>query len=272
MPDVSTSSFFATHPVFTRDEFADSHSGTSRALVSRAVDKALSYHVGQGHLVRVRQRLYAVVPPGQSADECAIDALLVASRLAPDAVLGYHTALAAHGLAQSVLRRHTACTQHEVRRTVFRGDTYEGVAFPRALRQAGATHRQVMTMNRLGLDLRVTDVERTVVDVLDRLHDSGGWEEVMRSLEHVRVLDAASAAAYALVLGRASTLAKLGLFLDAHREALFVEDPVLDELRAGLPKRIYRVERGHAGPFRSVPRWRLSVPAALFDPAWEPLR
>lgn len=269
---MSTSIFFATHPVFTRDEFAGSHSGAHRAPASRAVDKALSYHVGKGHLVRVRQRLYAVVPPGESADVCTVDTLLVASRVAPDAVLAYHTALDAHGLAQSVLRRHTVCTQREVRQTVFRGESYEGVAFPRALRLSGTTHRQVMTMNRLGLDLRVTNVERTVVDVLDRLRDSGGWEEVIRSLEHVRVLDAASAADYARTLGRASTVAKLGLFLDAHRDALFVEDSVLNGLRAGLPKRIYRVERGHQGPFRSVPRWKLSVPAALFDPSWANLR
>jgi len=268
MPVVSTSPFFATHPVFTRDEFAEGHREDSHAPGSRAVDKALAYHLSRGRLLRVRQGLFAVVPPGQTADECAVDVLLVASRLAPDAVLSYHTALVAHGLAQSTLRRLTVCSKQDLRRTVFRGVTYDGVAFPRALRDAGESRRQVITMNRLGIDLSVTDVERTVVDVLDRLHDSGGWEEVTRSLEHVRVLDSERAADYALALGRASTLAKLGLFLDSHREALFVESPVLDKLRVGLPKRIHRIERSHPGPFRSVPECRLALPEALLDPAW----
>jgi len=203
--------------------------------------------------------------------QLAVDAYLVASRLAPDAVLCHHTALELHGVAQSILQRLTVCTSRDLRPTVFQGMTFVGTPPPRALRDRGASQPGIMTVNRQGLDLRVTDLERSVVDCLDRLEISGGWEEVLRSLEHVRVLDTERAADYALALGRAATAAKLGLFLDSHREALFVDEAVLDRLRSALPRRPHVVERRRGGRFRSVRAWRLSIPEALFDPAWAEL-
>ncbi len=271
----SPAAFFDTHPVFTRSEFAAAHpaaANSEQGRSGRAVEKALAYHESTGRLVRVKRGLYAVVGRGRSPAGFRADAFLVASRFAPDAVLAYHTALQLHGLAQSALRRFTVCTRNDVREVAFQGVVYAGVRPPRASGDREGTEVHVTTVNRQGLDVRVTDLERTVVDVLDRLEVSGGWEEVMRSLEHVRVLDAPAAAAYALRLGRAATAAKLGLLLDAHRDELLVEDEVLADLADALPRAVHRVERRHAGPFRTVPRWRLAVPAPLFDPTWEELR
>jgi predicted transcriptional regulator of viral defense system len=215
----------------------------------------------------VKQGLYTTVPPSQSADSFKADAFLIASRFAADAVLAYHTALQVHGLDQSVSRRFTVCTLSDVRETGFQGLTFSGVRPRKALGTSGGIQERVMTINRQGLDVQVTDVERTVVDVLDRLEISGGWEEVLRSLEHVRVLDAPAASDYALRLGRASTAAKLGLFLQSHREELSEDSAVLRKLTAALPRRTHRVDRRHPGAFQTIPRWRLSVPEALYDPA-----
>jgi hypothetical protein len=85
------------------------------------------------------------------------------------------------------------------------------------------------------------------------------------------VLDAPAVSGYALRLGRASTAAKLGLFLQSHREELSVDSSVLQELTAALPRRTHRVDRRHPGPFQSIPRWRLSVPEVFFDAVWADL-
>ena len=44
-------------------------------------------------------------------------------------------------------------------------------------------------VDRAGLAVRVTSLERTLVDVLDRTDLSGGWEEIWRSLEMVEFFD-----------------------------------------------------------------------------------
>ena len=51
--------------------------------------------------------------------------------------------------------------------------------------RSGEEHFGVLTTERAGMSLRVTNLERTFVDVLDRPLFSGGWEEVWRSLEAV---------------------------------------------------------------------------------------
>lgn len=265
---VSITAFLDDHPVFTRDEFVDAHRRASGYTGRRAAGALLQYHVDQGHLVRVRRGLYAVVPRGDDPQTHRPDRYLVASRLADDAVLAYHTALEVHGVAQSLMSRVTVCTQADLRTQDFRGTTFVAVRPRKTLRDPD---QHVITVNRQGLDVRVTDLERTVVDVLDRLDVAGGWDEVMRSLAHVRTLDAPAAASYALQLGVGATAAKLGLYLHSRQEELFVDDATLARLTAALPKRPQRVERDTPGPFRVVDRWKLSIPAVHYDPAWAEL-
>jgi predicted transcriptional regulator of viral defense system len=77
---------------------------------------------------------------------------------------------------------------------------------------------------RIGLPLRVTDIERTFVDVLDRPDLSGGWEEIWRSLESVEYVKTERVVEYALLLNKSTTVAKLGFFLEQHKDHLMVED------------------------------------------------
>ncbi len=265
---INANAFFSRHPVFTRDEFAAAHRDTSNGTSRRTADALLRYHAAQGHIAPLRRALYAVVPDGDDSETFRPDTYLVASRLAPDAVLAYHTALEVHGIAQSLMHRVTVCTRAHLRTWTFRETTFKGVRPRRALNDHD---RHVITMNRLGLDLRVTDLERTVVDSLDRLDLAGGWDEVMRSLAHVRVLDAPAAAAYALQLGVAATAAKVGLFLHSRQDDLFVENTTLDLLTKALPSRPHRVERLPESRYKVVDRWKLSVPTEHYDPAWAEL-
>ena len=82
------SEFFAQHAVFSAAEFAQMHQG-----VSASRDSALAYHEKHGHLLRVRRGLYVTVPPGTSPEQVAVDSYALTAKLAPDAVLAYHTAL-----------------------------------------------------------------------------------------------------------------------------------------------------------------------------------
>ena len=43
--------------------------------------------------------------------------------------------------------------------------------------------------DRMGMDVRVSSIERTLVDSLHRPNLSGGWEEIWRSFESVNFLD-----------------------------------------------------------------------------------
>ena len=106
-----------------------------------------------------------------------------------------------------------------------------------------------------------------MVDVLHTPGLGGGWEEIWRSLETIEFFDLEAVIGYALELDSATTAARVGLFLEQHRERLFVEDAHLGRLAARAPKDARYLDAGRT-PGRLVQRWNLIVPQAVLDRSW----
>jgi len=252
-------------PVLTGEELAallPSEKGRTR-------ESLIAYHVRRGHLLRVRRGLYAVVPPGVSPQGHSPDPYLLAAKMADDAILAYHTALEVHGKAHSVFERFFFLTSTRARPVTFRAFRFESVRHPRALRRRRQESFGVKTVDRSGVPVRVTTLERTLVDVLDRSDLGGGWEEIWRSLESVEFFDLDKVVEYALLLDNATTVAKVGYFLDQHREPLMVEDSHLARLKKRRPKRPHYMERRRRESGRLVAEWNLVVPVHVAEHSWE---
>lgn len=226
----------------------------------------LSRQRTRGRVVSVRRGVFAVVPIGIAPEAAHVDPYLVASRLAPDAVLGYHTALELHGHEHSVFHRFQFLTRTAARACSFRSLVYQPVRVARALADDDPG---VQVMDRLGLDVRVTTLERTLVDALDRPDLCGGWEEVFRSLESIQRVDLGAVVDYALRLRCAMVAAKVGWFLELGAARLGVGDDVIRTLRARAPKSKQYIDRGARGRHRLVSGWNLVVPERLAERRWD---
>ena len=267
MPVLKHDAFFRQHPVFTGDELAR-HLARIGSHGVRTPERVLGYHTKAGRLRRVRQGLYAVVPPGVDGDTYPVDPYQVAAKMTPDAVLSHHTALEFHGRAYSVWQHFTYSAERPAEPLTFRDQVFRGVKFPRALVRSGEEYRGVLTMERFGLSVRVTSLERTLVDVLNRPDLAGGWEEVWRSLEAVEFFDLDEVVEYAVLLGNATTIAKVGFFLDQYREPLMVEERHLKALRDRSPGQPHYLDRSRRGGGKLVPEWNLMVPEELLTQSW----
>jgi predicted transcriptional regulator of viral defense system len=261
--------FFAAHPVFTRDEFADALADGKKAA-SGTVDSHLGVYLRAGRIGRVKRGVFFAVRPGDAVASTPIDFLLVASRLATDAVLAYHTALEAHGYAQSVFERLFFLTQHKVKTVTFRGRAFVPVASPQILQRKRLSNTLTVELERRGLAYRVTSVERTAVDVLDRPDLAGGFEEAWRSLSAIPLLDLRAAVDYVRLRSLATLAAKVGLFLERHKDHFSVSARVLEELQSLRPRAPHYLDRSTRG--KLVPTWNLIVPAVLLEGAWETVR
>jgi len=263
--------FFRTHPFFTVEDFAGflSFDGTHNV---RTQESLLSYHVKAGNIVRVRRGLYASVPPGASPENFPIDPFLLAARMSKDAILAYHTALEAHGKAYSVYERFTFLVSKSTLHINFRSHVFKGVRFPQALLRKKAESFDVMKAERSGMTICITGLERTLVDVLNRPDLSGSWEEIWRSLETVEYFDLDKVAAYTSLLGNATTAAKVGFFLEQHRETLMVEDAHLKTFQDLRPLRPHYMERSRRKSGRFVSNWNLVVPDEIMRRSWEESR
>ena len=115
----------------------------------------------------------------------------------------------------------------------------------------------------------VTALKRPLVDVLDRPDLSGSWEEIYRSLESVQFFDLDRVIEYALLLGKMTTIAKLGFFLEQHSEALMVAEDHLKSLANNLSRQPHYLENTIRKPGRLIKKWNLVVPAEVLERTWE---
>lgn len=260
-----TSRFFARHPVFRVEEFAETRKDAKR--VSR--HSLLSHHCGSGKLLHIRRGLYAVVPEGFDAETFVVDPYQVAARATDDAVVAYRSALALHGYGYSAQNSLIYLTANrEASRFDFQKTEYIGTTHPKALLRQSKETTGVETVDRGGLEIRVTTPERTLVDCFDRLDLTGGIEEAWRSLEAVSYFDPEKVISYLALLDNAVTAAKVGLFLDGQRERLHLSEKHLNSIREFRPKQptyMFRSERTG----KLVNEWNLIVPTEILERSWE---
>ena len=249
--------FWASHPVFTLDEFYVVARGprTSR----QAAMRRLRYAVRRGRLKLVERGLYAVVPPGMEAGSFSPDRFLVAAALRPDTVLAYHSALELLGLAHSVYRDVFYVTARPRKDVRLSGGRVRALRHPKPLRAGGAEDFGVETHERAGVKLRLTGPERTLIDSFLLPRYAGGIDEVMEAARSVATLDLDRLERYLTLLDQRRAFAIMGFVLEQAAERLFVPDALLDRLAAQRPTaRIYLDKRQRGG--RLQPRWNLIVP------------
>jgi len=259
--------FLSQHNVFTVEELDLflSKKGSGNPNTRKAL---LTYYRKLGRILRVRRGLYAVVPFGSSPDSSPVDLYLLASKMTKDAVVGYHTALEFHGKAYSLYNRiHYLSTQRSLP-VKFRSYEIRRVSVPQPLMVNGKEMFDVGSYRRSGGALRVTNLERTLVDVLDRPELSGSWEEIWRSLPSIEFFNIEQILEYVILLGNATTAAKVGFFLEQHKEDLIVEDIHLKPLRDLRPHQPHYMSRSRRKNGRWIKKWNLMVPDEILNQSW----
>ena len=258
--------YFAEHPVFRVEDFQRVHAdegGRSRQTTA----SLLKQHLAAGNLVRPRRGLYATVPRGVAAADAVVDGFLLATQHAPDAMLAYHAALQFHGRVYTPWSRYHVLSAGRSRPWSWRGVEVVPVLVPTAVRALPGWGGGVEERRHAGGVVRVTTLERALVDVLHRPALAGGWEEIWRSLEQVEFFDLDAVVAYALRLGAAVTVARVGFFLEQHRETLMVEERYLATLQAQAPSGPCYLDPGQEQG-RWFERWNLVVPERVVTRSW----
>ena len=258
--------YFARHPVFTHEDFVRAHTAAGRS--EHTSNAALAQAVEVGRLVRIRRGLYASVAPDCTPDAAQPDPYLVASKLQPDAVVAYHAALALHGVAYSEWNRVQYVTAARVRAFKFQGVEFVGEQAPAAVRLLPEFGGGVLVRAHAGGEVRVTSLERTMVDSLHAPSRIGDWEELWRSLTAAPYMDLDEVERFALLHGSALTAARVGFLLEHRREAWMVEDKHLRALAKHAPKQARYLDGRHERG-RLVKPWNLIVPERVLERHWE---
>ena len=236
--------YIATHHVFTTEGLlAESDSENSAR-------KQLKLALGSGKVERVRRGLYA--SHAGRFEGVGVDPYEVVTALDPGAVLSYHTALEALGVAHNVAFECRFRTNRARAPFSFGGVDYvphPSDGFVRSRRVRGSAFGSALATTR----------EQTVVDCLKRPEWSGGIEEAVRSLSALPYVDSAAVAELACA-DSASLAARAGWLLEAKAGRWRVPDEVLELLSArcsGVTSKLDKRSSESRGWSR---RWRMTLP------------
>ena len=191
----------------------------------------LAQHLQAGNIQRIAREVFASVPQHAKTGGWTVDRFLAASRLRPYGVVAYHSALELHGYAYTEWNEVQVVTNGELGiyktngfacRFVKPTGGFSGLQ--------GASTDGVTTVDRLGLDVRVTTVERTIADLFDRHNLAGGAEELFNSLDLIVRVNADTLVRHTRARGNAAASGALGFWLEREQEQLAVPERVLEEL------------------------------------------
>lgn len=263
----------AVEPVFTGSE-----------LVAHLAEHGVTHPVEEagrleerwlraGRVLAVRPGLFAVVGEGRDPARFQPIPTLVATKMAPDAVVSHHAALDHWGISYSLWFDAVYSATDPTPPIVYGAVYYRGVRFPQRLIDSGNQHFGVVTRTYADGTVRVTGMERTLVDVLADPDYGGSWDEIYQSLTRADQIDVETVAAYCQLRdGRPALRAKVGFFLDQHRGLWDITISDLNQFRPARPER-------QPGPFHLDPAplerthyvedWNLVVPVAVVERQWE---
>lgn len=261
-PHPSSSRFFAAAPVFGRAEFAKA---VGRHPADRAVTELLKYHLGVGNIRRIARGVFASTPNGTLASRRSVDRFLAASRLRTGAVVAYRSALEVHGYATSPANEVQLIVGGEPGRIETPDFACRFVSPP----SHHSAREGVTTIDRQGLAVSVTTLERTLVDLFDRYDLAGGPETLFRSLDLVAErpdpLEVDAMVDFARWRGNAAAAGALGYWLTLERDRLGVKDAALEELRSLAPRHIRYALGATPGHGRAATGWKVILPADIIE-------
>jgi len=213
-----------------------------------------------GSLVRVQRGLYAV-PKGGVPDPYSL-----AAQITPDSVLGLVTALEVRGV---LCRSSTDCIYFTRRGGSGPGPTWDGMALRPVSHPTALVRRRTpfveteFLKGRAGDQLRVTTVERAVVDILARPWLTGSWPQIVGIIASIPELAFANVLRYLECLGNATTAAKAGWIFERLQEQFGVSARDLAHLEGLRPRGPHYLSRKRRESGRYIPRWNLIVPRHL---------
>lgn len=134
----------------------------------RTADNILQAHKKKGLIVSVRRNLYTAISLETGESVCT--PFEIASFISSDSYISHHSAFEYHGMANQVFSEIFVSSATRFNNFEFDGKQYTRID--------SKTSEGIKTVARV----RVTDVERTIVDSIKDFNKIGGLEELLRCL------------------------------------------------------------------------------------------
>lgn len=209
----------------------------------------------KGALDKVKSNLYVRVPAHLVHDKGKYteDPILVAKHLVEPYFFSYGTAIALHGLAHQPARNYFISTTKHAPKVKYHENLIRPVILT-GKRFFGFEKKEYSKE-----EVVVSDLERTIVDALDRPEYAGGYEEVLRCISDAEGIDWGKLLAHVKRMDEKILVNRVGYALELLK--MPAPGPFMKALRGMMSENIYYFERNKRGKFNE--KWRIIVDPRL---------
>ncbi|MCQ2053097.1 MAG: transcriptional regulator [archaeon] len=232
-------SFIYGKLLFTKEDFVQFTGNSASAGVT------LRNYVKRGLIANIRRNLYCACNLATKLPEAG--KMQIASALSGTACVSYHSALEYHGLGHQVF--YCVYVQSETRFNTF---NFDGIEY-KYYKQVQKCGIQNMSYDKM---VRVTDLERTIIDCCDRIDLAGGIEELLHCLENTPMVNEKKMLDYLKVFDKAVLFKKVGYVMEV--AGIKLSQEFFDTCMMQSRKSVSYLESNTDKVF--VAKWRLYVP------------
>jgi len=211
----------------------------------------------KGALDRVKSNLFVRIPSHIVHDKGKYvgDPILVGRHLTKTYFFSYYTAIYLHGLSQQPASHFYLSTMDHIQKVDYHGLVFHPVILTKK-RFFGFKEIKYREEN-----VFVSDLERTIVDVMNRPEYAGGYEEIIRSFQDLEKVNWKRLLKYLDRMGEKILFNRTGFVFDMLGKFMDTPEWLLKELEKRLSDNVYYFEKDRKGTY--IKKWKIIVDKRL---------
>jgi predicted transcriptional regulator of viral defense system len=208
----------------------------------------------KGLVKKIRKNIYSVVNP--ATGQIVATRYQIACAITNTSYISHHSAFEYYGFANQVFYEVYVSSETKFNHFDYDHVTYKYVA-------SRMKEGVVEAKNTTGV--KITDLERTVIDSIRDFNKIGGFEELINCLEGVHYLDEKKLKRYLDIYNTQGLYQKAGFLLNHYRKDMQLSKEFLEycKINIGKSKRYLVSEAKENSYYNS--EWELMVPEGLFE-------
>ena len=215
----------------------------------KAADWQIKTYLKKGYIERVRRNVYVVI--SMETEQPIANRFQIASQATQDACISHHSAFEYYGYANQVFYEVYFSTCKNVRPFTYDGLQYTPLSNPSAI--------EILDMNN---GVKVTSLERTVIDSIFDMDKIAGLEEILRCLELIPSLNEEKLLDVLEGYSKKQLYQKVGYILEFYKKDLSLsKDFFLKCISCSSSSKTYLTQEIRDNIFH--PKWLLYAPKNL---------
>ncbi len=205
-------------------------------------------NVKSGKYIKIRSNLYALIDP--STNDIYSTKFEIASNISDTSFICFHSALEYYGIANQVFNDITVGSLTKFNNFIFRDNEY-------IYKYSKST---LFVNNVVSEGVRVTSLEKTIVDCIDEISLSGGIDEVLNALEQVKYLNEDKLIAVLEEYNKMFLYQKVGYLLEIYNYQLNLSNDFFIGCKSHLTNKTNYLIKGEFKNVSLNKEWNLLVP------------